>query len=143
MAALFFYISLPFLLLISILPLPVLYLLSDLLYPVNYYLIRYRKKVVLENLRNSFPEMEEGQLRSIARKFYRHFNDILIETLKFLTIRPEKLSRRVRFTNPEVLTDYYTQGKSVIAVTGIWHLVSGIWYLVSGIWHLVSGEVSI
>ena len=57
MAALIFYISLPFLLLLSILPFSILYILSDLLYPINYYLIRYRKKVVLENLRNSFPEM--------------------------------------------------------------------------------------
>ena len=118
MAAIAFYISLPFMLLISILPLRLLYLLSDLMFPINYYLIRYRKKVVLDNLHNSFPEMDEKQIRNIARKFYRHFNDIVVETLKFLTIPPGKLSRRIRFTNPEVQIDYHGQGKSIVVTTG-------------------------
>jgi len=116
LAAIIFYISLPFICLVSILPFPVLYFLSDLLFPVSYYLVRYRKKVVMENLRNSFPEMEEQQVRAIARKFYRHFNDVLLETLKLISIRPENLRRRIRYTNPEVLTDFYKQGKSVIAI---------------------------
>ena len=118
MAAIGFYIILPFVLLLSVLPLPVLYFLSDLLYPVNYYIIRYRKKTVLENLRNSFPGLDEKQIRSIAGKFYRHFNDILVETLKFLTIPPGKLKKRIRFTNPEVLNGYHKRGRSVIVVTG-------------------------
>ena len=55
MAAITFYISLPFIYLFSILPFPVLYFLSDLLFPLSYYLVAYRKKVVMTNLRNSFP----------------------------------------------------------------------------------------
>jgi len=117
MSAIIYYISLPFILLVSILPFPVLYLISDLLFPVNYHLIRYRKKVVLENLRNSFPMKEEKEIRAIARKFYSHFNDILIETLKLLSIRPEKLSRRIRYTNPELLREIHASGKSVIGVS--------------------------
>jgi len=106
MAALSYYISLPFILLMSILPMPVLYFISDLLFPVNYYLIRYRKKVVLENLRNSFPDKDEIQIRTLARKFYRHFGDILVETFKLITISPERLQKRVKFTNPELFEHY-------------------------------------
>lgn len=118
MAGLSFYMSMPFLLLLSILPMPLLYILSDILFPVNYYLIRYRKKVVLQNLRNSFPELEEKEIRGIARRFYRHFNDIVVETIKLLTMRPEKLQQRVRFTNPEIFEDYRSKNQSVVVVLG-------------------------
>jgi len=116
MAAILFYISLPFIYLVSLLPFPILYILSDLLFPISYYLVAYRKKVVMKNLRNSFPEMEEREIRAIARNFYRHFNDIILEILKLLSVQPEKLSRRIRYTNPEVLIEFFNRGTSVIAI---------------------------
>ena len=44
---------------ISLLPFPLLYALSDLLCVLLYYVVGYRKKVVMENLKNSFPEKVE------------------------------------------------------------------------------------
>jgi KDO2-lipid IV(A) lauroyltransferase len=98
------------------LPLRVLYGLSDMLYPVTYYLVAYRKKIVLENLRNSFPEKEENEIRELARKFYRHFNDILMEILKLTTLSTRNLEKRLKFSNPDVLNEYYKQGRSVLVV---------------------------
>ncbi len=117
MAAIIYYILLPLIYFISLLPLQVLYLVSDLLFPLTYHLVGYRKKVVTENLRRSFPEKSRAELRTIARKFYRHFNDIMLETLKMISISPEKLNRRIRYTNPDILSDFYSRGKSVIMVT--------------------------
>jgi KDO2-lipid IV(A) lauroyltransferase len=116
MDAIIFYLSVPFLYLLSLLPLPVLYGLSDILYPVTYYLIAYRKKIVLENLRNSFPDKKENEIRELARKFYRHFNDVTMEILKLTTLSTKNLERRLKFSNPDVLNDYYRQGKSVLVV---------------------------
>jgi KDO2-lipid IV(A) lauroyltransferase len=127
MDAIIFYLALPFLYVLSILPMWVLYLVSDLLYPVTYYLIRYRKKIVLENLRNSFPEKSEGEIRALARKFYRHFNDVIMEILKMSTISTKRLEKRLRFSNPEILRDYYQQGKSVLVVAA--HLNNWEWSL--------------
>lgn len=116
MDAIIFYLAVPFLYLLSMLPLRVLYLLSDILYPVTFYLVAYRKKIVFENLRNSFPDKEENEIRELARKFYRHFNDLIVEILKMVTISPANLEKRIKLSNPEVLREYYRQEKSVLLV---------------------------
>jgi KDO2-lipid IV(A) lauroyltransferase len=116
MDAIIFYLAVPFLYLLSMLPLRVLYLLSDFLYPVTYYLVADRKKIVLANLRNSFPDKEENEIRDVARKFYRHFNDVIMEILKLTTLSTRNLEKRLKFSNPDVLNDYYKQGKSVLVV---------------------------
>ncbi len=116
MDAIIFYLAVPFIYILSLLPMRVLYLVSDILYPVTYYLIGYRKKIVLNNLRNSFPEKTEEEIREVAHKFYRHFNDLIVEILKMTTISPKSLKKRLKFSNPEVMKDYYKQGKSVLLV---------------------------
>ena len=57
---------------ISLLPYPLLYGLSDFFFVVLYYLIPYRKKVVMSNLAKAFPEKSEAELKIICRKFYLH-----------------------------------------------------------------------
>jgi KDO2-lipid IV(A) lauroyltransferase len=117
MDAILFYLTVPFLYLLSLIPLRVLYLISDLLYPVTYYLIGYRKKIVFENLRNAFPEKNEQEIRDLARQFYRHFNDVILEILKLTTLSAKGLEKRLKFSNPEVLKDYFARGKSVLVVS--------------------------
>src|SRR6185369_15392584 len=55
LSAVSYYLTLPFLYLLSILPFPLLYILSDLCYVLIYYVIGYRKKIVVQNLQRSFP----------------------------------------------------------------------------------------
>lgn len=116
MSAIIFYLSVPFLYMLSILPFPVLFLLSDMLFPLIYYIVAYRKKVVLGNLRSSFPGKSEQEIRAIARKFYRHFTDIIFEILKMRTISPRALRKRIRYSNPELLQDLYDRGKGLIGM---------------------------
>ena len=63
---------------LSKLPLAVLYRLSDFMYLVLYRSLGYRTKVVFGNLRNSFPEKTEGEIKKIADEFYRFFCDQLV-----------------------------------------------------------------
>ncbi len=86
MQALIYYLTLPFIYFLSILPFPVLYGLSDIFYFFLYRLAGYRKKVVIDNLRKSFPEKSEQEIRAITRQFYRYFCDLFLETFKTLTI---------------------------------------------------------
>ena len=95
MSAISFYLSLPFLIFFSVLPFRVLYILSDLLFPVIYYLVGYRKKVVFDNIRNAFPEKTEEEVELLAKKFYRHFLDVVFEILKMRTISPKNLNKRI------------------------------------------------
>ena len=89
MKALVYYISLPFIYGISLLPFWFLYRLSDLLYLVLYKLFAYRTKVVRENLVNSFPEMDSAELLDLEKKFYSYLCDLILEAIKTLTIGPK------------------------------------------------------
>lgn len=82
---------------LSRLPLWWLYRLSDALFPIVYYLVRYRRRVVRQNLRNSFPEHSERERRVIERRFYRFFCDYAVETIKLLTVSKEEITRRMQF----------------------------------------------
>jgi KDO2-lipid IV(A) lauroyltransferase len=103
---------------ISLLPFWVLYRISDLMFLIIYYLLPYRKKLVLENLRRSFPEKQEKELLVIRRAFYRHFCDLVVESLKTFTASPAAIQKRVELINLELLERFYQEGKSVILATG-------------------------
>ena len=103
---------------LSLLPFPILYLISDVTYMFIYRIFGYRKKVVRLNLRNVFPEKSEAELFVIEKLFYRHFCDLIVESIKNFSISADALSKRMHCVNPELLKDYYEKGRSVIAVTG-------------------------
>lgn len=120
MQAITYYIALPFLYLVSVLPFRVLYLISDGIYGLLYHVVGYRRKVVLENMRRSFPEKSEAELERLCRQFYRYFCDLVLESFKTLTISREAMLRHCRM-QPEALELFSTlaeQNKSVIIVMG-------------------------
>lgn len=103
---------------ISYLPFRVLYLLSDFLYIIAFYLVRYRKKVVWNNLKNSFPNKTDKELKRIQKAFYRHFTDFLVESVKTLTISNDEILKRCAILNPELPQKYYDEGRSVMVLCG-------------------------
>lgn len=127
MAALAYYISLPFLYLISMLPFPALFLLSDFLCFIIYTIIGYRKGVVMTNLRNSFPEKSEVELKKLAGKYYQHLCDVTLETFKGLTISKKTMIKHCYFTNKslELLNSFADRNKSIILTMG--HLGNWEW----------------
>lgn len=105
-----------FLYLLSLLPFRLLYLLADVFALILFYVAGYRKKVVFNNLRNAFPEKSEQEIHSIARKFYTHLSDLLVESIKMLSITKKDIDRRIKILNPELIDGYYSEGKSLLAV---------------------------
>src|SRR5690606_28890936 len=103
---------------LSPLPLWFLYRFSDLLFPLIYHLARYRRKVVRKNLVNSFPEMTKQEIRTTERTFYRFFCDLMMETVRQLTISTEEMNRRVTFSGEELMLDNLRNGKSVFLMMG-------------------------
>jgi Kdo2-lipid IVA lauroyltransferase/acyltransferase len=103
---------------IALLPLRIQYLIADLLWIVITYIVRYRRKVVTENLKNAFPEKSLREISKIRRKFYRHFADLIIESNALQSLSSARLKERCKITNPELLDQYYAQGRSVILVLG-------------------------
>lgn len=107
-----------FILLFRFIPFRLLYGFSDLVYYLVYYVAGYRKKVVFNNLRNSFPGKPEPEIEKIAKGFYRHFSDLLIETMKAFTMTEEAVIRRYKFSNTSVPDDLFRQGRQAICVAG-------------------------
>ena len=93
MSAITYYLVLPFLYLISYLPFKILYLLSDLFYVLIYRVIGYRKKVVTDNLKHSFPEKSAAEIDKIRSDYYSYFCDLSLETIKTLSISPAALKK--------------------------------------------------
>ena len=107
-----------FIFLFRFIPFNVLFGFSNLIYYLIYYIAGYRKKVVLENLRNSFPEKSEKEIGRISKGFYHHFADMLIESLKAFTMTEEEIVRRYKFNNTAFLDELYRRGQSIICIAG-------------------------
>jgi KDO2-lipid IV(A) lauroyltransferase len=104
--------------LFSRLPLGILYLFSDLLYLIARYVVRYRKRVIDDNLLHAFPEKTAAERKAIRNLFYRNFTDSIAETIKSISISKEELSRRFTITNQDLLDQGVLDGKSVLLLAG-------------------------
>jgi KDO2-lipid IV(A) lauroyltransferase len=107
-----------FLYLLSLLPFWFLYLIADVVFVILYHINRYRRAVVQENLRNSFPEKTDAQLKIIERKYYKYMADLMMETIKSVSMSEKQVRKRMVPTNPELVDYYFKQGKSIMAAAG-------------------------
>jgi len=122
-----YYIVLPFIYLLSALPFRALYFLSNGMYVFLYHITGYRKKVVITNLKNSFPEKTEDEINAICKQYYSYLCDLFLETFKTLTISKKSMLKHCYF-HPEAqkLFDRLAdENKSVILVLG--HLGNWEW----------------
>jgi len=102
----------------SLIPLSVLYYLSDFLYFIIYYVLTYRKKIVFSNLKNSFPDKAKEEITLIAKKFYHHFCDVMVESIKLFSISKEEGISRCKLQNPELMEEFYKKKQSVVVACG-------------------------
>ncbi|MGY4536500.1 KDO2-lipid IV(A) lauroyltransferase [Mucilaginibacter sp. UYNi724] len=107
-----------FLYLVSLLPFWFLYGIADVIFLILYYVIRYRRDVVKTNLANSFPERSEAERQKIERRYYRYMADLMVETIKMISVTEKSLRKRMKPTNPELVQHYFSQGRSIIAAAG-------------------------
>ncbi|MBI9064291.1 MAG: lysophospholipid acyltransferase family protein [Marinilabiliaceae bacterium] len=119
-----------FVLIISVLPFFVLYRFSDLLHLLMLHVVKYRIKVIIDNLKKAFPEKTEQELKILLKKFYRNLTDNLVESMKTFTMSKAAIVRRHKIVNPELLEAYFKEGKSIIGVTA--HYCNWEWGSLSG-----------
>lgn len=117
MQALGYYIAYPFIFLVGILPFPVLYFLSDC-FALVVRLVGYRKDVIQTNLRNSFPEKTEEEIRRLTREYYAYLCDITLETFKIMRMSEAEVRKHIQVLNPEVSHRLREQNKSFILALG-------------------------
>lgn len=112
---------------INILPFRIKYILSDILSPILNHVVKYRKKVITENLKKSFPEKSKTQVKIIIKGFYLHLTDLIFEILKLNTLSETELFRRVTVSGEEILTTLAEKKKGVVVVmshSGNWEWTS-------------------
>ena len=103
--------------LLSLLPLPVLYLFSNFLFFLTYTLVGYRKRVVFENIANSFPQKNNKEVELITRNFYKHLCDVFIESIYLLNMSVKELDKRYKLTNLDVIEKLYDESKNIVIAT--------------------------
>lgn len=114
---------------LSHLPLGVLYIFSDLCFPILYYVVRYRRRVVRENIAHSFPELSERERTRIQRRFYRFFCDYVVETLRLLSMSPDEMRRRMVIEGVDDMEDSLSRVPFVFIYLGHycnWEWISSI-----------------
>lgn len=109
---------LPLLYGISALPFRLLYVLSDVAFLFLYHILKYRRAVVANNLKRSFPHKSETELTVIGKGFYRHLCDLGFETLKTLTITEEHVRARIKFEGIDLFHRLAAESKSAIIAMG-------------------------
>lgn len=116
--AVIFYVLLPWLYLVAILPYRLIYGISDLSFYIVYYVFQYRREVVRKNLMHAFPDKSKQALKVLEKSFYKHFCDLLVEYIQSLTITPTQVARRCIIQNIALFEELYKQGKHILLVTG-------------------------
>lgn len=114
------------------LPFWALYRISDVIFVLMYYIFRYRRKVVIKNINECFPEKSEKERKKIIWDFYRHFVDTFVETIKLLHVSDDEMRRRIVFKDIHVLDKSVANGRSVIMYAA--HFCNWEWLSAITLW---------
>lgn len=116
--------------LFSLMPFFLLYFLADVLAFTFYKILKYRKKVVFENLNRCFPEKSKKEIENIAKQFYRNLADITLEAIKGFSISKKTALKRYQFLNFDILNQDINKGKNCILAAG--HYGNWEWSALAG-----------
>lgn len=103
---------------LSYFPLGLLYFFSNIVYFLAFNFVRYRRKVVRNNLLTAFPNKSEAELKEIEKGFYKHFIDFIFESIKAVSISSKEVLKRTSIKNPELLDRLFAEDKNVIVTCG-------------------------
>jgi KDO2-lipid IV(A) lauroyltransferase len=132
------------------LPFWLLYGFSNILFFIVFYIIGYRKKVVIQNLKNSFPKKTSTEINLICKEFYKHLCDVVFETLKLYTISEKNFKKRCIYNQEAIklLNNYFNKNQSIVGVMG--HMGNWEWgamshqvyfkQLITGVYHPLSNK---
>lgn len=95
-------------------PFPIIYLKSDIVYFLLYYVFQYRRKIVVNNLKQSFPQKSDKEITRLSKVFYRHLTDVFYETAKGMTASAKSLNKRYKILNPERCNAYAEKKQNVL-----------------------------
>ncbi len=101
----------------SLLPMGLIYFMSNFFYFLIYNVFKYRRKVVLNNVRNSFPNHSELEQKKIVKDFYHYLTNLVAESIKNLSISENDLLNRMQLKDNALMDQLYKEGKNVIILS--------------------------
>lgn len=113
--------------LLSRIPLPLWYAFGSVLAWLGEHVIRYRRKVIDAQLRRCFPDWDDAAVARTRRAFYLNFVDVVVESVKAVTLDADELRRRVEVTGIERVREHIAAGRSVVLLTS--HTCNWEWTL--------------
>lgn len=113
-----YYLIVPIIYLVSYLPAGLLYKLADLIAFVLERIVHYRKAVVYANLKSSFPDFRDQDIKQIAHLSYQNLADRIVENIKCFSISKEQINKQVKVKNIEMLHAWGKQNKQAVIVLG-------------------------
>ncbi|WP_299222878.1 lysophospholipid acyltransferase family protein [uncultured Aquimarina sp.] len=108
----------PLLWMISKLPWRLFYMFSTCVYILVYYIIRYRRKTVTDNLNLAFPDKDAKEINRIRKASYKHMCDMFLEMIRSLSISEKDIIERFHVTNLDALVALENKNKSFITMMG-------------------------
>jgi len=87
-----------------------------------------RDKVAVGNMRNLYPDEDEGKLKTITRKMCLHFGGFVVDSLRLKVLDKQTAGQLVQFEGLEILEQAHAKGKGVILATahsGFFEMANG------------------
>lgn len=95
-----------------------LYAIGGMLYFLAYYIVGYRRTIVVVNVSHSFPDKSYGEIKAIVKKFYACLASYLVEIIKGVSASVDDVDRKLEFENLALINHQLTLGRNVIACLG-------------------------
>lgn len=109
------FVFIVFVFVIGILPFRVLYFFSDIIYLILYYIVGYRKSVVTDNIKKSFPDKSEEEIKRLIKLSYKNLSDVIVEGFKAFTMTDRQIRERHKVLNPEIIDQIQNNKRGIIA----------------------------
>jgi len=103
--------------LFSLIPFKILYFFSDGIAFFMYKVLRYRYTVIYTNLKNAFPEKTDSEIELIIKKSYLNLSDLMVESIKGMSLSLSEIVRRYHVNNPEIINQVFEKNQSAIGLT--------------------------
>lgn len=80
--------------------------------------LRYRRKMIDRYLERIFTNKTPEERKAIRNQFYQNLGDIIVETLKSISLSPASIQERFKVVNISALTQYEKKGQTAFIVCG-------------------------
>ena len=108
---------------------PIVHSLARPVYFLLFYVIRFRRKIAEQNIRNSFPDLNDSQRTALAKQHYRNFSQVSLEVFKSINMQPSTMIKHVTFTNAEILEEPLKREQTIIV--SLAHHCNQVWAILA------------